>query len=139
MTRLPQKPVISTIMGFFRFLNCKSQDGQHRFWFTGDMEAVGETLLLNQGQLQPISVLKVGHHGSRTSSGEEFLRALAPQYAIISVGYGNRFGHPHPEALRRLTTRGIDVYRTDRDGAVIFYSDGKTLAVEKFIQEGAGE
>ena len=56
--------------------------GQHRFWFTGDMEAVGETLLLNQGQLQPISVLKVGHHGSRTSSGEEFLRALAPQYAI---------------------------------------------------------
>lgn len=107
--------------------------GQHAFLITGDLEAPGEAALLARGVL-PCTVLKVGHHGSQTSSTERFLHAAAPKYAVISAGYGNRFGHPHPETLQRLTAINAVIYRTDKQGAIVFHSDGKNMAVDTFVK-----
>ncbi|TWH48746.1 DNA internalization-related competence protein ComEC/Rec2 [Sporomusa sp. KB1] len=107
--------------------------GQHSFLLTGDLTAQGEASLLTKG-LAACTVLKVGHHGSRTSTTEPFLQAAAPKFAVISAGYGNQFGHPHPETLNRLAAREIVVYRTDKQGAIVFTSDGKQLAVEPYIK-----
>jgi len=73
-------------------------------------------------------LLKVGHHGSATSSTWEFIRAVQPRWAIISVGRGNSFGHPRLETLRRLEQEGAATYRTDLTGAVSFYLDGRTVS-----------
>ena len=81
----------------------------------GDADAEIESRLLDQGE---ITLLKVGHHGSRTSSSEEFVRAVSPGYAVIPVGARNRYGHPDPAVLARLARAGARVYRTDRDGTV---------------------
>jgi beta-lactamase superfamily II metal-dependent hydrolase len=75
------------------------------------------------------TVLKVAHHGSRGSSTPEFLRAVSPVVAVISVGARNPYGHPTPETLARLDAVHAAVYRTDRDGAVIVESDGRALSV----------
>ncbi len=91
--------------------------------FTGDIEARGEAALLARGGLAS-TVLKVAHHGSATSSSDEFLRAVSPQVAVVSAGYGNRFGFPAPAVLARLGAGGALVWRTDRDGAVRVESDG---------------
>jgi competence protein ComEC len=96
---------------------------------TGDIEAETEAQLARGEGLQS-TVLKVAHHGSRTSTTPIFVDAVRPLYAVISVGRGNFFGHPHVQTLRTLEQRGIRVYRTDRDGAVILRSDGRWLAVE---------
>ena len=82
---------------------------------TGDADAAIEDRLLGQGR---ITALKVGHHGSRTSTSEAFVRAVSPAYALISVGARNRYGHPNPGVLARLERAGTRVYRTDRDGTV---------------------
>ena len=82
---------------------------------TGDADAAIEDRLLGQGR---ITALKVGHHGSRTSTSEAFVRAVSPGYALISVGARNRYGHPDPAVLARLERAGTRVYRTDRDGTV---------------------
>jgi len=74
-------------------------------------------------------VLKVGHHGSRTSSSPAFLAAVAPQVAVVSVGTRNRFGHPHPRTLAALDAARIRVLRTDREGAVVVTTDGRSLEV----------
>jgi competence protein ComEC len=72
--------------------------------------------------------LKVGHHGSATSSFPEFLKAVNPKYAVVSVGYYNSFGHPRPEVMQRFADAHVRTYRTDLAGAVSFYLDGKTVA-----------
>ena len=72
-------------------------------------------------------VLKVGHHGSDTSSGYRFLYEVDPQYAVISVGEGNSYGHPHEEPMSRFHDAGITVYRTDLLGEILVTTDGKTL------------
>ena len=83
---------------------------------TGDAPAVVEqTLLLG---LSPVTLLKLGHHGSRTSTSPELLRTVRPRAAVVSAGEGNRFGHPHAEVLERVGTAGIGLFRTDRDGDV---------------------
>ncbi len=105
--------------------------GGHSFLITGDLGAAEEKMAA--GRLPgPGSVLKVSHHGARTATTPELLAALRPQYAVISVGYNNRFGHPHPDALARLAAAGATVLRTDRDGAVVFRSDGERLTVETY-------
>lgn len=108
--------------------------GATSFLFTGDMEREEEQDLLAAGILSPVTVLKVGHHGSNSSSTYPFLRALMPQYAVISVG-PNDYGHPTDGALSRLRDAGAVIYRTDLNGMITAVSNGSTVAftVEKNI------
>ncbi len=95
------------------------------FLFTGDAEEESEVQM--QGDLAA-DVLKVGHHGSTTSSSEAFLNKVMPQYAVISVGNGNSYGHPAEKTLLRLAAIGACVLRTDQDGTIIFTTDGDSLS-----------
>jgi len=105
--------------------------GDVSFLFTGDMERSGEERILRSSiySLQS-SVLKVGHHGSSTSTSDEFLKAVQPRIAVISVGEHNRYHHPHPSTLQKLKEAGVLVYRTDENGTVVIKTDGKELTVE---------
>jgi competence protein ComEC len=91
--------------------------GGHALLLTGDIERAAEADLVQRG-MRPSDVLVVPHHGSRTSSSEEFVAAVAPRWAIVPVGYRSRFGHPHPQVLERYLASGTQILRTDRDGAV---------------------
>lgn len=108
--------------------------GKHSFLFTGDLSSEHEGILCSRGTPLESTVLKVGHHGSNTSSSEEFLKAVKPNWSVISVGYGNSFGHPKKEILKRLgNCTDSKVLRTDENGAVVFYSDGEKLRVDAQI------
>ena len=87
---------------------------------TGDRDIMGEQILLKEAALPQLDALVVGHHGAATSTGEGLLEALKPRYALISVGEGNRYGHPDQEVLDRLTHYGCIVRRTDREGTICF-------------------
>ena len=104
---------------------------QRSFLVTGDLDADGEEEMLAK-PLGRVDVLKVGHHGSKSSSTARFLQALSPEYAIISVGYNNRFGHPHAETLKRLSQCNIKVLRTDQQGAIIAQTDGVQLTIDSY-------
>ena len=101
--------------------------GETSFLFTGDMETGAEKDLLESGADVRATVLKAGHHGSDTSTGYQFLREVSPRYTVISVGEGNKYGHPSDEVLSRFRDAGTEVYRTDMQGHVIAESDGKTV------------
>ena len=103
------------------------QFGENRFLFTGDMERDAENDMLDTGAKVKADVLKVGHHGSETSTGYRFLYEVDPTYAVISVGEGNSYGHPHEEPMSRLQDADVTVYRTDEMGTVIAVSDGKNI------------
>ncbi|MGL5677205.1 MAG: ComEC/Rec2 family competence protein [Cellulosilyticaceae bacterium] len=96
-------------------------NGKDRALFTGDAEADIEKSLLSLGD---IDLLKVGHHGSHSSSSPSFMKALTPDYAVITVGSGNKYGHPHRETMSLLKDMQIPVYRTDENGTIIFTSTG---------------
>ena len=108
--------------------NCSAvtmiQYGNTKFLFMGDAGTVEEMTL--SGDLD-CDVLKVGHHGSYSSSGMEFLARTSPSYAVISCGVGNDYGHPHEESLMRVTATGAHVFRTDRNGNIVITSDGKNI------------
>jgi competence protein ComEC len=104
--------------------------GRHSFLLTGDMEKQVEAQLEADGRISRVDVLKVAHHGSKTSSTADFLDLARPSFAIISDGYGNTYGHPHPDVVARLAGRGAAVYRTDRDGLISIRSDGRRLYVD---------
>jgi competence protein ComEC len=106
--------------------------GRHSFLLTGDLEGESEKKLIKT-EVLPVTVLKVGHHGARKSTQNEFLAKVTPQYAVISVGADNQFGHPAPETMHRLQEWPVSIYRTDLDGAIVFHSDGNTLTVEKTV------
>ena len=108
--------------------------GDVTFLITGDLVTDVEAQILRTGVDVSSTVLKVGHHGSKTSSSEEFLRAVKPKCSVICVGYGNNFGHPRAEVLERLESLPTKIYRTDRDGLIKFRTDGKSLRVETFVQ-----
>lgn len=108
----------------------KIQHGNTSFLLAGDAEAESEQEMLASGTNLKADVLKVGHHGSNSSTTPSFLKAISPKYAVISCGTGNQYGHPHKELLNKLSSAGIQTYRTDVNGTVIFTSDGKTLTVK---------
>ena len=103
--------------------------GDITFLITGDLIIENETEILREGLDVESTVLKVGHHGSKTSSSEEFLKAVNAKCAVISVGYGNNFGHPRAEVLKRLEDLNVRIFRTDIDGLIKFRTDGKKLFV----------
>lgn len=98
-----------------------------RVLLEGDAEQAVEQRMVATHDLHA-DLLKVGHHGSTTSTTEEFVRAVGPRWAVISVGAGNSFGHPRMETLKRLQEQGTATYRTDLNGAVSFYLDGRTVS-----------
>ncbi|GAA0180865.1 hypothetical protein SH2C18_34840 [Clostridium sediminicola] len=97
------------------------------FLFTGDAEDVSEKDMINNGIDLSADVLKLGHHGSRSSTTEEFLAAVKPKYAIVSAGRMNDYGHPHKKVINRLESDGIPVYRTDECSTIIAISDGENI------------
>ena len=121
--------------------------GATSFLFTGDAERAEEQDLLSAGVNLQSTVLKVGHHGSDTSTSYPFLRAVAPQYAVISVGAGNSYGHPTEAVLSRLRDAGVTTFRTDLQGEITAVSDGQTVnfsvaknaAAETLANAGAGQ
>ncbi len=104
--------------------------GEISFLFTGDAEIESEYDMLETGLDLKADVLKVGHHGSDTSTSEGFIRAVYPSYAVISVGSGNSYGHPTAQTIERLTEYGVIYYRTDELGNITAYSDGKDIRFE---------
>lgn len=106
--------------------------GKTSFLFMGDAETAVEKQLLNgpyAGYLH-VNVLKLGHHGSSTSSSARFLNAVSPRYSVISCGVGNDFGHPHRETIQKLEKMDTKVLRTDEMGSIRIYSDGAKLTTE---------
>ncbi len=103
--------------------------GKHSFLLCGDAERPIEYRMLSENELQPDDVLKVGHHGSHTSSTEAFLDAVRPVFAIISVGQDNSYGHPNADVIDRLLDHNAVVYRTDLDGLVSIRTDGRRFHV----------
>ena len=103
------------------------------FLLAGDSEAPAESSIIAAGYGRGSTVLKVGHHGSQTSTSTEYLDAVGPEIAVISVGEGNRYDHPHQETLDKLTLESIAVYRTDLHGTVKITTDGGdyTVLIEK--------
>lgn len=111
--------------------------GEHKFLFTGDIGQKAEGKLVSEGADLACDVLKVGHHGSKTSSTAAFLAATGAKYAVICVGTGNSYGHPTSVALNNLKAAGMAVARTDLHGNVIFTTDGETLVLPEVLQTNA--
>ncbi len=105
--------------------------GSESFIFCGDADYYSEATMLANDETVDSDVIKIGHHGSISSSTTDFLEAVSPDYAVISVGEGNSYGHPTAGALSRIANVGAKLFRTDRDGTVIFSSDGNTIKVTK--------
>jgi len=105
--------------------------GGNSFLFTGDMEKAAEEQLVVRGIDLYADVLKVAHHGSRTSSTRSLLENVGGDYAVISVGSPNQYGHPHPETLKRLSETGYEILRTDESGTIVFISNSDGLEVKK--------
>lgn len=103
------------------------QNGDTGFLFTGDGEEEAEEDILANGLCVEADVYKAGHHGSDTASCEAFLEAADPDYAVISCGEGNSYGHPHAAVLNSLRAMGIQVFRTDEQGSIIAESDGTKI------------
>jgi len=102
--------------------------GSTSFLFMGDAESTSEGHITADVYAD---VLKVGHHGSSTSTSAYFLRKVAPSHAVISVGRNNSYGHPSDSVLARLDNAGVDVFRTDLNGTIVFASDGENISVNK--------
>lgn len=103
------------------------QNGNNRFLFVGDAEKESETDMLYNGIDLRTDVYKVAHHGSNTGTTQEFLNAVSPTYAVISCGEENSYGHPHKEVLDKLKRAGTQIFRTDKQGTIIAYSDGDKI------------
>jgi len=123
------------------FFNLSSNDrsgilkivyGKSSFLFTGDAEIRVEDILINNYQsFLDVDVLKVGHHGSKTCTSDEFLKFTSPKYALISAGLKNKFGHPHENVITKFNSNNVKILRTDKNGAVLLVSNGKQIFAEK--------
>lgn len=105
--------------------------GNSTFLFTGDAESVSELEMVRGNYDLDVDLLKVGHHGGETSSSQIFLNEVTPEYAIISVGAFNNYGHPHEKTLNRLNAIGAKIYRTDVQGSIVAISDGSNITIDK--------
>lgn len=109
--------------------------GEVAVMLTGDIEKNAEYTILkmyrSKKNMLIANILKVAHHGSATSTTEEFLDNVIPEVAIISCGINNRFGHPHPVVVKRLKSYGVEIYRTDKDGTIEVIIDGKDYIINK--------
>lgn len=103
--------------------------GENKFLFMGDAESKSEKEMLEKNLLTKVDVLKVGHHGSSTSSKKKFLEVVSPDYAVILCG-DNSYNHPHEDTVDNLLEYTDNIYRTDQQGTVVFTSDGKRLSVK---------
>lgn len=123
------------------FLNTKEYDNEndnssviylnynnYKFLFMGDASTEREKDILEKYNLKDIDFLKVGHHGSNTSSSEEFINSINLKYSLISVGKNNRYGHPNDEVLKTL--KNSKIYRTDLDGSIMFKIKNNKLQIE---------
>ena len=97
------------------------------FLFMGDAEEENEKEILHSFRLNNINFIKIGHHGSNSSSSLEFIKKISPDIAAISCGYKNQYGHPHREVINNLKQNHVSIYRTDRIGDIVFYSDGEII------------
>jgi competence protein ComEC len=104
--------------------------GDTKFLFTGDAEVKSENEVLKNGMFEDTDVLKVGHHGSNSSTGEKFLEVVKPEYAVISCGEGNSYNHPNEETIQRLLEYTDNIYRTDLQGNIVITSDGTDIKVD---------
>lgn len=103
--------------------------GRTSMLLAGDAETLCEEEMLDEGYELQSDLLKVGHHGSHSSSSADFIEAVAPSYAVISCGEDNTYGHPHAETLETLEAAGAQVFRTDMQGTILAVSDGQTLTL----------
>jgi competence protein ComEC len=103
--------------------------GNNSFLLMGDAGFESENEIAAKGYFFKSDVIKIGHHGSSSSTGDEFLKQAVPRYAVISVGQGNDYGHPHKETLARLNQGGIKIYRTDLNGNITVTSDGSKIDI----------
>ena len=105
--------------------------------FTGDIEEIAEKAILskyvNKQEVLNADILKVAHHGSKTSSIKEFINAVNPKYAVIGVGKDNKFGHPSEKTLETLNNKNVKVYRTDISGETVIITDGDSVKVKSFL------
>ncbi|MBI2982431.1 MAG: DNA internalization-related competence protein ComEC/Rec2 [Deltaproteobacteria bacterium] len=106
--------------------------GETRFLFAGDIEREAEEEIVKSADLRS-TVLKIPHHGSRTSSSVPFIDTVKPEFAVMSLAEGNFFNFPHPGVLEKYENRGVKVFRTDRNGAVTFSSDGHSVSASPFL------
>lgn len=104
--------------------------GDTSYVFAGDADAISEEEMCNNGLDISADVLKLNHHGSSYSNNKDFIDAVSPTYAVISVGAGNSYGHPHKEVLEDMQQRGIKVYRTDYLGTIVITSDGNDITFQ---------
>lgn len=111
---------------------CKIEYKDVSMLFTGDIEATAEQDLVNEyGDKLDVDILKISHHGSHTSSTEEFINATNPEIGLISCEFDNNFWHPHKSVSERLEDRNIKLYRTDENGSVILSTDGHSIKINK--------
>ena len=104
--------------------------GETEFLLTGDAPIKTENALIYLGSNLNADILKVGHHGSKTSTSDLFVKAVAPEYAVISSGKENRYGHPTLEVLKILENNNVKILRTDTEGRIVFGSDGANLKLK---------
>ena len=111
--------------------------GTDSFLFTGDAEKESEEEMLGAGFDLSATVLKCGHHGSETSTSPPFLSAVGPQYAVISCGVDNDYGHPDAVTLEKLSAAGVEVFRTDLQGTIVAVSDGAGVTMTALGKDAA--
>ncbi len=118
-----------------RSLVIKLKYGDVSIIFSGDIEEEGERELLSRGLDLKTTILKIPHHGSRSSSTEEFVKALNPDIVVASVGYNNPFGFPHKEIIKKYRKKGALIYRTDKEGAITIETDGSDINVKGYLTD----
>lgn len=119
-------------------LVCKLNYKNYSMLFTGDIEAIAEKAILKKYSknlnILKSDILKVAHHGSKTSSITEFIEKVEPKYAIIGVGEDNKFGHPSDSTIQNLEKANIRIYRTDKMGEIEIKTDGKEIKINEFLK-----